>query len=94
MTSGCPAVDDDALAMRKGESPGAYLARLESVDRATLDEDSQLALVISLAMARKKLNRADKPGRTGLDRCKEAVRKLPVGERKQLARWIAEGMHD
>jgi hypothetical protein len=87
-------VDDNALSMRAGESLQGYVARLESLDRATLDVDSQLALVISLALARKKLNRAAKAGRAGLDRCKEAIPKLLESERKQLARWIANGMHD
>jgi hypothetical protein len=87
-------VDDDVLSMREGESLEAYVTRLESLDRTALDEDGQLALVISLAVARKKLNRASRAAASGLDRCKEAIRKLPEAEREHLAGWIARGMHD
>jgi uncharacterized protein (TIGR02246 family) len=94
MTRGWPAVDDDALSMREGEAPEVYLTRLESLDRAALDADGQLALGISLALARKNLNRALQARLAGLDRCKEAIRQLPEAEREQLAlqalneRWI------
>jgi hypothetical protein len=94
MTSGQSAVDDDPLSMREGESLEAYVARLESLDRTALDADGLLALVISLAVASKKLNRAARAGAFGLDRCKEAIRKLPEAERELLTRWIGKGMHD
>jgi hypothetical protein len=87
-------VSDDVLARRGGESAEAYLGRLGSVDRAALDEDGQLALALSLALARKKLSRATAARLASLHDCKEAIRNLSPPEREDLARWLARGMPD
>jgi hypothetical protein len=85
---------DDVLARRRCESPEAYIARLESLDRAALDADGQLAFQLSLTLARKKLNSAAMAGLSSLHDFKEAIRKLPDRVREQLARWLTAGMPD
>jgi hypothetical protein len=92
------AVNEDTIARGEGESLEAYVARLRAIDRSRLNEDAQLALVLSLRVAEKGLQRS-RLGTSALeppslDRCKKMIRKLPRGDREHLGRWMAAGMPD
>ncbi len=72
------------------------MARLRAIDRARLNEDEQLALILSLRIAEKGLQRsrlgAPAPGLPELEWCKQAIRKLPRKDRERLCRWMDAGM--
>jgi hypothetical protein len=91
-------MSDDPLMMRDGESPEEYLVRLESLDGTAQGVDGQLALALSIALARKRISRAAEADISAryfaLGRCKQAIRSLSPPERKQLAVWLAKGMLD
>lgn len=93
---------NDPLAQRAGECLPAYIARLEALDRSRFDEDGQLALTLSLSLARKKSLRQLPHGPKSafptlipsLEGCKQVIRGLTAGERQQLLRWMTGGMAD
>jgi hypothetical protein len=91
-------MSNDSAARGKAEGLEAYIARLESIDRSRLSADDQLAITLSLHVARKKRDRAyleaEVPEPSALDRCKEAIRNLSRSERNHLARWLASGTLD
>jgi hypothetical protein len=91
-------MSEDTIARGEGESLEAYVARLGAVDRSALSEDEQLALVLSLRVAEKGLQRARvgaaTPDLPALEHCKQTIRKLPRKDRDHLARWLTSGMRD
>ncbi len=89
-------MSEDTIARGEGESLEAYIARLRAVDHSCLNEDEQLAVVLSLRVAEKGLQRSRlaAPQLSPLEQCKQVVRKLPRKDREHLSRWLASGMPD
>jgi uncharacterized protein (DUF885 family) len=89
-------MSEDTFARGEGESLEVYIARLRAIDRSRLSEDEQLALVLSLRVAEKNLQRSRlgtaAPQLSTLEHCKQAIRKLPRKDREHLGRWLASGM--
>jgi hypothetical protein len=91
-------MSNDSAARGAEEDLDTYIARLEAIDPSGLSTDDQLALTLSLSVARRKRDRAylgaEVPEPPALERCKEAIRKLSRTDRKQLLRWLAGGALD
>jgi hypothetical protein len=91
-------MSEDVIARGEDEGLEEYIARLQVIDRSGLSEDEQMALVLSLRVAEKSLQRsrlgAAPPSLSPLERCKESIRKLPQRDRERLGRWMASGMPD
>jgi hypothetical protein len=87
-------MSEDLLVRGTREGLEAYITRLEGIDRAGLSEDEELALALSLRVARKKLHRlylgAEIPDVSPLEHCKQEIRRLSRAERRQLVRWLTE----
>jgi hypothetical protein len=89
---------NDSAAKGAGEGLEAYISRLEAIDPSGFSADEQLALAVSLRVARKKRDRAllgaEVPEPSALERCKEAIRNLSRAEHNQLLRWLARDSLD